>query len=85
MEQGYPRSRMPEFSEEEKEFVRGSSDFFGVNHYTSNLISASLHKIDHPIPSLYADSDVGNYIPPEWPRSASRWLFVSLKLYPYSY
>lgn len=76
---------MPEFSEEEKEFVRGSSDFFGVNHYTSNLISASLHKIDHPIPSLYADSDVGNYIPPEWPRSASRWLFVSLKLYRYSY
>ncbi|CAH0721269.1 unnamed protein product, partial [Brenthis ino] len=73
-EQGYPRSRMPEFTDKERKFVRGAYDFFGVNHYTSGLISAKSHKEDHPIPSLYADADVGKYIPPEWPQSASNWL-----------
>lgn len=38
--QGYPRSRLPEFSEEEKQFVLGSYDFMGVNHYTGQLVTA---------------------------------------------
>ncbi|CAH0721271.1 unnamed protein product, partial [Brenthis ino] len=74
LEQGYPRSRLPEFTDEERKFVRGAYDFFGVNHYTSKLISAKSYKIDHPIPSLYSDSDVGYFVPLEWPRSASKWL-----------
>ncbi|CAG4973611.1 unnamed protein product [Colias eurytheme] len=74
-EQGYPRSRMPEFTEEEKDLVRGASDFFGVNHYTAVLISADeQYKTWNPTPSLYADADVGSYTPPEWPQSASTWL-----------
>lgn len=78
LEQGYPRSRMPEFLNEEKEFVRGSYDFFGLNHYTGNLISAALYKTEYPVPSLYADVDVGYFAPPEWQRSASKWLVVGL-------
>lgn len=73
---GYLRSRMPTFTEEEKNFVRGASDFFGVNHYTSILISATKSKGDYPIPSLYADIDVGSYVPDDWPKSASVWLTV---------
>ncbi|ORY56435.1 glycoside hydrolase family 1 protein [Leucosporidium creatinivorum] len=30
--------RLPTFSKEEKKLVLGSSDFYGMNHYTSNLI-----------------------------------------------
>ncbi|VVC93003.1 unnamed protein product [Leptidea sinapis] len=73
-EQGYPRSRMPEFSPEEIEFVRGSADFFGLNHYTAFLISAAEHKQWYPMPSLYTDTDVGTYRPPEWASAASSWL-----------
>ncbi|CAG9569154.1 unnamed protein product [Danaus chrysippus] len=76
-EQGYPRSRMPEFSDEEKNFVKGTADFFGVNHYTSGLVSASEYKASHPVPSMYDDIDVGSYTPPEWPTSASSWLYLA--------
>lgn len=31
-------NRLPEFSEEEKELVKGSYDFIGVNHYTSAYV-----------------------------------------------
>ncbi|XP_059049342.1 myrosinase 1-like [Achroia grisella] len=73
-EQGYPRSRMPEFTEEEKSYVNGAYDFFGVNHYTSYLISATEYLDDSTAPSLYSDAGVGSYTPPEWPLSASSWL-----------
>ena len=31
-------ARLPTFSAEEKALVQNSSDFYGMNHYTSNLI-----------------------------------------------
>jgi hypothetical protein len=37
-EQGYNVSRLPEFTEAEKLEIAGSSDFLGINHYTSNLV-----------------------------------------------
>ncbi|OWR53561.1 seminal fluid protein HACP047 [Danaus plexippus plexippus] len=38
LKQGYKESRLPTFTKQEKEFVRGTADFYGVNYYTSNLI-----------------------------------------------
>ncbi|XP_026313554.1 lactase-phlorizin hydrolase-like [Hyposmocoma kahamanoa] len=77
-EEGFPASRLPEFTEEEKTFVRGSSDFFGLNHYTSFLVSANKSKGNYPIPSLPDDLGTGNLIiPKEWPRSASSWLTLA--------
>lgn len=32
---------MPEFTSEEKAVVQGSSDFFGLNTYTTHLVSES--------------------------------------------
>lgn len=76
-EQGYSRSRMPEFSEEEKALVRGTFDFFGVNHYTAYLVSASEHKSDNVAPGLLDDIDVGSFTLADWPQAASSWLYVS--------
>ncbi|CAK1540955.1 unnamed protein product [Leptosia nina] len=73
-EQGYPRSRMPEFTQDERELAKGSADFFGVNHYTAFLTSANKYKQSYSGPSLYADMDSGSYVPPEWPKAASSWL-----------
>lgn len=75
--QGYPRSRLPEFTEEEKNFVRGSSDFFGVNHYTTSLVSATENLVKNPVPGLLDDMNVGVLVQPEWPQAASTWLYVS--------
>ncbi|XP_074085805.1 cytosolic beta-glucosidase-like isoform X1 [Macrotis lagotis] len=35
--QGYPSSRLPEFTEEEKKMIKGSADFFVIHYYTSAL------------------------------------------------
>ncbi|KAL5604703.1 uncharacterized protein BROUX77_004889 [Berkeleyomyces rouxiae] len=40
-------SRLPEFTDEERELVLGSNDFYGMNHYTSNYAK---HK-DGPAPA----------------------------------
>lgn len=76
--QGFPRSRLPEFTAEEVEFVRGTSDFFGLNHYTSGIVyrNESVYNV-HPVPSYNDDIDVGSYQDPSWPGSASTWLNVS--------
>ena len=62
--QGFDESRLPEFTEEEQLLVRGSSDFFGLNHYTSFLIQDSSNEM---IDVSY-DSDVGviHTVDPSW-------------------
>ncbi|KAG6445892.1 myrosinase 1 [Manduca sexta] len=72
-EQGYQRSRLPEFSDKEKEFVRGTSDFFGVNHYGGSFLSAT-DGIDDRVPSLNNDAPVAYHTPDDWPKSVSSWL-----------
>ncbi|CAH2097439.1 unnamed protein product [Euphydryas editha] len=37
-EQGYKESRLPTFTEEEKKFVQGTADFYGMNFYITYLI-----------------------------------------------
>ncbi|GBP05950.1 Myrosinase 1 [Eumeta japonica] len=60
--QGYPRSRLPEFTPEEIEYVRGSADFFGLNHYTTEIVyrNESVYGI-RPVPSYYDDLETGFY------------------------
>ncbi|CAH0697036.1 unnamed protein product [Spodoptera exigua] len=76
-QQGYPRSRLPMFTEEEKAFVRGASDFFGVNHYTAYLVSATERKGHYPVPSLLDDVDTGSFPDDDWLKSASPWLTLA--------
>lgn len=75
--QGYPRSRLSDFTEEEIALVRGTSDFFGVNHYSGTYVSSSLYTSQYPVPSTYDDVEVGQYVPDDWTQSASVWLRVS--------
>lgn len=72
-EQGYPRSRLPTFSPDEIKYIRGTSDFLAVNHYTTRLVTlGSMGKV----PSHENDMGVLEHIDKSWKTSASTWLMV---------
>uniref|UniRef100_A0A2H1V873 SFRICE_008433 n=1 Tax=Spodoptera frugiperda TaxID=7108 RepID=A0A2H1V873_SPOFR len=57
-EQGFPRSRLPELSQEEIDFIKGTSDFYGFNHYSTKFYTADgYEKGMYPIPSY--EDDIG--------------------------
>ncbi|XP_059049865.1 lactase/phlorizin hydrolase-like [Achroia grisella] len=65
--QGFPRSRLNEFTAQEVDYVRGTADFFGLNHYTSFLVyrNESVYGL-YPVPSYKDDLGVIQYQPNEW-------------------
>ena len=54
-----------EFTEEEKALNKGSSDFFGLNHYMSSIVQFN-EKKDYKYETMGRCS--------EWPESGSDWL-----------
>ncbi|XP_064612088.1 cytosolic beta-glucosidase-like [Liolophura sinensis] len=62
--QGYTKSRLPPFTADQIRMNKGSGDFVGINHYSSQLIS------DHPLPlfppSYESDQDLLISLDPKW-------------------
>lgn len=77
LEQGYPRSRLPEFTQQEIDYIKGTSDFFGLNHYTTRRVyrNASVDSMYNK-PSFYDDVGTGDFRDPDWPGAKSTWLKV---------
>lgn len=75
--QRFPRSRLPKFTAEEVENIRGSADFLGLNHYTTYLASKSTAKSKME-PSFDSDMGVEMSQKLEWPKSNSTWLRVRI-------
>lgn len=75
--QGFQVSRLPEFTEEEKNHLKGTLDYLGVNLYTASVVVPAPNI---PIDDLSweADSEVTTYRPDDWPDSASEWLKVNI-------
>lgn len=55
-EQNFTRSRLPKFTTEEVEYIKGTADFFGLNHYTTYLLTMADKEVGS-IPSH--QNDVG--------------------------
>ncbi|XP_049836586.1 myrosinase 1-like [Schistocerca gregaria] len=53
--EGRPRSRLPSFTQEEVDYIRGSADFIGVNHYQTDYVTSGVTGIS---PSKTRDSGV---------------------------
>ncbi|NXT55352.1 LPH hydrolase, partial [Pluvianellus socialis] len=67
-------AQLPLFTEEEKSWVKGTADFFGLSHYTSRLVSAVT---TGTCASSY--ESIGNFslhVDPSWPETASSWIHV---------
>ncbi|OWR46179.1 putative lactase-phlorizin hydrolase [Danaus plexippus plexippus] len=73
--QGFPRSRLPQFTPEEIDLIKGSSDFIGLNHYTTNIVyrNESVYGY-YSSPSFYDDIEVISYQDSSWESAASNWL-----------
>lgn len=61
-------ARLPVFTVAEKERIRGTADFFGLNHHTSRLVSESRGSCDSRPNSI---GDFQTHIDPNWPTTAS--------------
>lgn len=62
---------------EERDEIRGSSDFLGLNHYTSRLVYPTPENdINAAEISWFKDADVTDYEDPKWYAAASSWLKV---------
>lgn len=75
-EQGFTKSRLPEFTREEINFIKGTSDFFGINHYTTWHVTKNSYNNsgNFPIPSFNHDMGVVESIDPDLRTSGVGWL-----------
>ncbi|KAF2887322.1 hypothetical protein ILUMI_18851, partial [Ignelater luminosus] len=74
--EGFKKSRLPVFTKEEVAYIKGTYDFFGLNHYTSFTISDAP---EFPIggkPSLVEDARLIAGQDPNWPSTAADWLKI---------
>ncbi|KAK4878055.1 hypothetical protein RN001_010561 [Aquatica leii] len=67
--EGFSESRLPVLTGEEVNFIKSTSDFFGLNYYTSFYVR---DKVPDPIgaPSSTKDANVDLYQDPSWPSSS---------------
>ncbi|XP_041807046.1 lactase-phlorizin hydrolase-like [Chelmon rostratus] len=65
-------ARLPVFTPEESQRIRGTADFFGLNHYTSRLINNSDGGC---IPGPQGVGDFQAHVDPSWPSTASDWIY----------
>lgn len=73
-QQGFIRSRLPYFTKEEIKALKGSSDFFSINFYTTYLMSPSEREPEWMIPSLEHDTGVRSEKNASWPTPGADWL-----------
>ncbi|XP_023289585.1 myrosinase 1-like, partial [Orussus abietinus] len=71
-EGGFTKSRLPVFSQEWIDSIRGSADFLGMNYYTAHLVEFGT---TGPDPSYYRDQGVTESFDPSWKPTASNWLY----------
>ncbi|NXA96488.1 LPH hydrolase, partial [Melanocharis versteri] len=73
--QGLSKSRLPEFTESEKQRIKGTYDYFGLNHYTTVLT----YNINYSKGVMSYDSDrgVATVTDRSWLNSGSLWLKVT--------
>ncbi|KAL4721300.1 hypothetical protein ACJJTC_018572 [Scirpophaga incertulas] len=77
-EEGYESSRLPDFTREEVELIRGTYDFLGINHYTSRLVRRRRpgETLDETLLKSSKELDLVLDINPQWKNTSSEWFKV---------
>ncbi|KAH1007438.1 hypothetical protein HUJ04_004669 [Dendroctonus ponderosae] len=71
--EGLGFSRLPELTEEEIDYIKGTFDYFGLNIYTGLLVSY-LPDDDIGTPNYWSDKGNHLYSDASWPESSTDWL-----------
>ncbi|XP_065075544.1 myrosinase 1-like [Ochlerotatus camptorhynchus] len=76
--QRFAKSRLPVFSKQEVERIKGTADFFGLNTYTTRLASKNgdHNPANYRIPSNEHDTGVFLSVDPSWPTAEAPWLSI---------
>ncbi|XP_046748534.1 myrosinase 1-like isoform X6 [Diprion similis] len=72
--EGYPFSRLPEFSDEWVEYIKGTADFFGLNHYTSYILTADP---DEESGIYNIDSGIIKSVNTSYPVGSLAWMSIA--------
>lgn len=75
--QGFPRSRLPSFTEEEKAYLKGTYDFLAVNTYTSDLVKPYANR-KLKVRDWDIDAEVTYWQPDTWEKTGDPWMKVNL-------
>lgn len=69
-------SRLPEFTADDKKMIAGTYDFFGLNHYTTNLVTTK-NTVNEHFASFFMEFNAElSQDTDSWPKSAgSPWLY----------
>lgn len=80
-QEGFQRSRLPTFTSEEINFIKGTSDYFGLNHYSSDMVAGPVNLDEscpiEDVPNFWLDQCTWSWKDPSWGESASDWLRVN--------
>jgi beta-glucosidase/6-phospho-beta-glucosidase/beta-galactosidase len=71
--EGLPQSRLPVFTPAQVERVKGTTEFMGLNYYTSRL--AHIPSEPSPDPSWSRDTGLEFTVNAYWDRAESAWLY----------
>ncbi|XP_067683478.1 lactase/phlorizin hydrolase-like [Haliotis asinina] len=75
--QGLNKSRLPEFTAAQKKKIAGTHDFFGMNHYTTQLVQMQDEGLaGREKPDYFNDRGIKDEPDPKWLKSGSTWLYV---------
>lgn len=74
--EGRQTSRLPEMTDEIRNYIKGSADFLGYNYYTSRLVQLNTSEINpSEETSWLSDTRLIYSTKPEWKQSKSTWLY----------
>jgi len=72
--EGRRRSRFPNFTDAQREYVRGTADFLALNYYSSRLVEPRPEVPSFPI-NWWSDTQLNSFVDDSWPRAKSEWLY----------
>ncbi|XP_059613624.1 myrosinase 1-like [Phlebotomus argentipes] len=77
--EGRAWSRLPVFTPEQIERVKGSADFFGLNYFTGRFVELGsiTDGKSYPDPSWERDQNLTFSTDPSWKRGKSEWLYLA--------
>ncbi|XP_072398731.1 myrosinase 1-like [Diabrotica undecimpunctata] len=73
--EGFKQSRLPAWTQEEIDYIKGTGDFVALNHYATHMANGTS---EAPIgnPSFGSDISALEWARPEWPKGNGDWFSV---------